>query len=175
MQSSDPVYSTVVVKPPGSFSVKVKSVIAPDQGSWVSFLCWLKSVMKWMETMELTRCWFSLLGLAHENSWIWQTPAIIWKSEHSPLKCGIHTICIKVFYKASCWENAKIRPGMLLCFSLSYLFMESCLQCFWVNVFCRYWEILWSCRVLGCSYCTDNVLISCRQIRFLSHYLETYK
>lgn len=54
--------------------------------------------------------------------------------------------------------NLKIRIGIFLFFfSFSSLFMESCLQHFWVNQLCRLWEILGGCSVSDWSYCWANI------------------
>lgn len=97
-----------VVHPPGT-SLVFKSLFCPETSDGTNG----NQRAHWVLLL--------IMGLSR----IWQTSAIIWKSKRS-----IHTMCMKVFYKASCWKTLEIRPISL---SLPHLFMKSCLEQFCFN------------------------------------------
>lgn len=103
--------------------LRVSSKVSSLTGGWVEFqgqLCWVKSVMKCMETKEISG------PGSHNASWLgsreFGTLLSMFGTPRSGPNCGTNTSCIKVFYKEACWkETWRSDP----------LAVESCWHNFW--------------------------------------------
>lgn len=103
----------IVVRPPGTFWVilaKVNSLIAALL-SRASGILSAAALTDWNLSWNGWKQKSSPGAGSHNGSWLGRTAEfgkrlpLCENLEHSPPKYGIHTSCLKVFYKASCWEE----------------------------------------------------------------------